>query len=153
MQAIISIFADQNDRIRYIDAGPLRIAFVIKQHLYYIAVSDWGEPETALRNQLDYLHWHVLSVVSLTQLQRMFNGRDNFDLRRLLQGTDAIVASLVDRMQSDFALMTNTLSPLRLDHELRHELGKIINALPSDKSFTSVSFLFICWLAFSLFTY
>lgn len=48
MQAIISIFADEGDKLRYIDAGATKIAFVLKAPLYLACVSDWGEPESVV---------------------------------------------------------------------------------------------------------
>ena len=48
MQAIISIFADEGDRIRYIDAGNVKISFLLKAPLYYVCVSDFGEPESVV---------------------------------------------------------------------------------------------------------
>jgi hypothetical protein len=38
------------------------------------------------RSHLEYLHLQVLSVVSVTQLRRIFERRTNFDLGRLLSG-------------------------------------------------------------------
>jgi hypothetical protein len=46
MQAIISIFADDNDRIRYINAGSYKISFLLRAPLYHVCVSDYGEPES-----------------------------------------------------------------------------------------------------------
>ena len=44
-QALISIFAEEDDKIRCITRGPHKIAFVLKAPLYLFCVSDWGEPE------------------------------------------------------------------------------------------------------------
>jgi hypothetical protein len=71
MQAIVSIFADEGDKIRsvffliflrpftrmlisaiprYVNAGKTRIAFLLKPPLYLVVVSnDWGEPESVVR--------------------------------------------------------------------------------------------------------
>lgn len=38
------------------------------------------------RSHLEYLHLQVLSVVTVTQLRRIFERRTNFDLGRLLSG-------------------------------------------------------------------
>lgn len=46
MQVIISIFADEGDKLRYIDAGPVRIAFLLRAPLYLACVSEWEEPES-----------------------------------------------------------------------------------------------------------
>ena len=44
-QALISIFAEDEDKLRSIVRGRYRIAFVLKAPLYLFCVSDWGEPE------------------------------------------------------------------------------------------------------------
>jgi hypothetical protein len=44
-QALISIFAEDEDKLRSIVRGRHRIAFVLKAPLYLFCVSDWGEPE------------------------------------------------------------------------------------------------------------
>lgn len=48
IQAIISIFADEGDKIRYINAGQVKISFLLKAPLYFVCVSDWGEPESVV---------------------------------------------------------------------------------------------------------
>lgn len=49
-QALISIFAEDDDRLRSIIRGRHRIAFVLKAPLYLFCVSDWGEPEHVVRH-------------------------------------------------------------------------------------------------------
>ena len=49
MQALISVFLDDNDKIRCINAGKTRITFLLRQPLYYACVSSWGEPESVVR--------------------------------------------------------------------------------------------------------
>lgn len=44
-QALISIFAEDDDKLRSIMRDGQRIAFVLKAPLYLFCVSDWGEPE------------------------------------------------------------------------------------------------------------
>lgn len=44
-QALISIFAMDDDKPRCIMRGRTRISFLVKQPLYLFAVSDWGEPD------------------------------------------------------------------------------------------------------------
>lgn len=44
-QALISILAEDDDRLRSIQRGRTRITFTLKAPLYLFAVSDWGEPE------------------------------------------------------------------------------------------------------------
>lgn len=49
MQALISVFLDDNDKLRSINAGRTRITFVLRSPLYYVCVSSWGEPESVVR--------------------------------------------------------------------------------------------------------
>lgn len=84
-----------------------------------------------LRQHLEYIHLQILSVVSSTQLQKVFQRRSNFDLSRLLDGkhlcnltgvrwqtditgTEPFLHNLVKRSQYDFTYLTSTLQPLRL---------------------------------------
>ncbi|KAH6912786.1 vacuolar fusion protein MON1 [Coprinopsis sp. MPI-PUGE-AT-0042] len=46
MQALISVFIDDGDKLRCITAGPTRITFLQRSPLYYVCVSSWGEPES-----------------------------------------------------------------------------------------------------------
>lgn len=50
MQALISVFLDDHDKIRSINAGSCRITFLLRQPLYYVCVSSWGEPESVVSN-------------------------------------------------------------------------------------------------------
>ena len=45
------------------------------------------------RSHLEYLHLQVLSVVTITQLRRIFERRTNFDLGRLLGGAHTLKLS------------------------------------------------------------
>lgn len=48
MQALISVFLDDRDKLRSINAGSCRITFLLRQPLYYVCVSSWGEPESVV---------------------------------------------------------------------------------------------------------
>src|SRR5437016_3830437 len=48
MQALISVFLDENDKLRSINAGKTRITFLLRSPLYYACVSSWGEPESVV---------------------------------------------------------------------------------------------------------
>lgn len=48
MQALISVFLDDRDKLRCINSGKTRINFLVRSPLYYAAVSSWGEPESVV---------------------------------------------------------------------------------------------------------
>ncbi|OCB87145.1 DUF254-domain-containing protein [Sanghuangporus baumii] len=48
MQALISVFLDDGDKLRSVNAGRTRISFLLRSPLYYACVSSWGEPESVV---------------------------------------------------------------------------------------------------------
>ncbi|KAH8104565.1 trafficking protein Mon1-domain-containing protein [Cristinia sonorae] len=131
MQALISVFLDDGDKIRCINAGKNRISFLLRPPLYYACVSAWGEPESVTRFHLEYLHLQIISVVSAEQLRRMFERRGNFDLRRLLSGAERFMHSLLARLEFDLAMSTSSLSCLRIDPNLRKAVADVL--VPTSK--------------------
>ncbi|KAF8744364.1 hypothetical protein RHS02_01778, partial [Rhizoctonia solani] len=129
LQALISVFADDGDRIRCINAGRTRITFVLRAPLYYACVSSWGEPESVARLHLDYLHLQILTALTGTQLQRIFERRGNFDLRRLLDGTDPLIHALTTRLGTDMSITLASLHTMRIDPVIRLRVAELV--LPS----------------------
>ncbi|OSD07264.1 DUF254-domain-containing protein [Trametes coccinea BRFM310] len=131
IQALVSIFLDDGDKLRCINAGNTRIVFLLRPPLYYVCVSGWGEPESVTRFHLEYLHLQILSVVSAEQLRRMFEQRRNFDLRRLLNGAEPFLYSLLARLEWDMAMSTSSLLCLKLDPTLRKSIADVL--VPTSK--------------------
>ncbi|KAH9049918.1 trafficking protein Mon1-domain-containing protein [Lactarius hengduanensis] len=119
MQALISVFLDDGDKLRCVNAGSTRINILMRPPLYYACVSSWGEPESVTRSHLEYLHLQILSVVTVTQLRRIFERRTNFDLGRLLGGSEILIHSLLERVETDMAMGTSSLHCLKLDPVVR----------------------------------
>ncbi|KAI0300286.1 trafficking protein Mon1-domain-containing protein [Russula brevipes] len=131
MQALISVFLDDGDKLRCINAGSTRINIIMRPPLYYACVSSWGEPESVTRSHLEYLHLQVLSVVTVTQLRRIFERRTNFDLGRLLSGSEILIHLLLDRVENDLAMGTSSLHCLKLDSAVRSRAAN--HLVPSSK--------------------
>ena len=98
IQAIISSFAASADTLLSFETAGHRFAVSASGPIYLAAVSSLGETATQLRAQLDALYGQVLSTLTLSQLQKVFGQRGNFDLRRLLGGTEVFLDGLVDAM-------------------------------------------------------
>ncbi|KAJ6525298.1 trafficking protein Mon1-domain-containing protein [Mycena vulgaris] len=126
MQALISVFIDDGDKIRCINAGSTRITFVLRAPLYYVCASSWGEPESVTRSHLEYLHLQILSIVTAAQLRRVFERRTNFDLRRLLNGAETFLTSLLSRLEFDLAMATSSLHCLRLEASIRKRAAEAL---------------------------
>ncbi|KAJ7195429.1 trafficking protein Mon1-domain-containing protein [Mycena pura] len=131
MQALISVFFDDGDKIKCINAGNTRITFALRPPLYYVCASSWGEPESVTRSHLEYLHLQILSIVTAAQLRRAFERRTNFDLRRLLNGAETFLDSLLSRLAFDLAMATSSLHCLRLEAGVRKRVADAL--VPSSK--------------------
>lgn len=56
VQALLSVFIDDGDKLRSINSGELRITFLLRSPLYYVCASTWGEPESVVSCHL-YFSW------------------------------------------------------------------------------------------------
>ncbi|ESK95723.1 vacuolar fusion protein mon1 [Moniliophthora roreri MCA 2997] len=131
MQALISVFIDNGDKLRCINAGKTRIVFLQRSPLYYVGVSSWGGPESVTRTHLEYLHLQILSIVTAAQLRRIFERRTNFDLRRMLSGAETFLNSMISRLEFDLAMSTSSLRVLKLDNILRKRVAEAL--VPTSK--------------------
>jgi len=98
LQAIISFYADTSDALQSFESATHRFAVTSSGPLYLVAISSLDETPVQLRLQLDALYTQVLSTLTLSQLNKVFSQRYNFDLRRLLGGTEVFLDGLVDSM-------------------------------------------------------
>ncbi|OZJ05725.1 hypothetical protein BZG36_01330 [Bifiguratus adelaidae] len=123
IQAIISFFQDGDDSIRCIQSGDTVFVFLLKEPLYLVAVAKTGESEGQLREQLYYLYNQILSVLTSHQLNRIFEQRINFDLRRLLGGTEVFLDSLSTRFNNNHGFMLGAIQALAVPREFRDKVG------------------------------
>ncbi|RUS16632.1 hypothetical protein BC937DRAFT_90978 [Endogone sp. FLAS-F59071] len=126
IQAIVSFFADNDDSIRSINAGQHRFVFLLKDPLYFVAVARTGESESQLRDQLLYLYNQILSVLTGAQLTKIFEQRINFDLRRLLGGTEVFLDSLSTLFNRDHGFMLGAIQCQRVPRDLRDRIGAML---------------------------
>ncbi|CAO1631841.1 unnamed protein product [Sympodiomycopsis kandeliae] len=117
-----------------------RVVFLLREPLYLAVTSTWhdageiyADTMSLLKTQLEILHAGLISLISESQLQRLFARGFNFDLRRMLEGTDGILSSLVTRFQEDFGLLLGgggggvCLRPTRMDLKLREDIGSCLS--------------------------
>ncbi|KAG9284849.1 hypothetical protein G9A89_003772 [Geosiphon pyriformis] len=131
VQAIVSFFADADDSIRCINAGQHKFVFLLKGPLYLVAVSRTNESESQLRDQLNYLYNTILSVLTSSQLTKIFDQRINFDLRRLLGGTEIFLDNLSNCLSDDPGFMLGSIQCVRMPKELRDKIGASMQLVKS----------------------
>ncbi|KAI5778600.1 trafficking protein Mon1-domain-containing protein [Geopyxis carbonaria] len=127
IQAIISFFADSDDTLQSITSGTHRFAVTCLGPLYLVAMSALPETPAQLKLQLDALYAQVVSTLTLSQLTKAFSGRFNFDLRRLLGGTDVFLNGLCDSMsRGEPSILLSALECLKLRKSHRTKLNNIL---------------------------
>ena len=88
------------------------IVFLVKS-LHMSESSAWLQTEQ-LTLQLLYIHSQIVSVLTLTQLNRIFKQRRNYDLRRMLTGSERLITSLSANMDTDHSYFLSAVRCLPL---------------------------------------
>lgn len=70
MQALISVFLDDDDKLRCINAGNTRITFLIRSPLYYVCASSWGEPESVVSKFRPCGYFNVTQPVDICEARQ-----------------------------------------------------------------------------------
>ncbi|KAK9807508.1 hypothetical protein WJX72_001125 [[Myrmecia] bisecta] len=119
IQAMMSFVQDKGDQLQSIRAGLHLVVFVEKGPFYLVAVSATGEPEAALKLQLELLYGQILSILT-NGVEKRFAHNPRYDARGLLGGTYTVLRSLKDSFETDPAAMLSAYLPLPLASTLRH---------------------------------
>lgn len=126
MQALVSFVADNGDSIRSIRTGDCTIVFLVKSPLILVGVSSDGQSSSQLTVQLSYIHSQIISVLTLAQLNRIFDQRRNYDLRRMLSGSERLMTSLSSSMDTDPSYFLSAVRCLPLPSTTRDLVSETI---------------------------
>ncbi|XP_041971420.1 protein SAND [Aricia agestis] len=127
IQALVSVVEEQNqDILRSIITKDCKAVFLVKGPLILVAVSKSNESETQLVLQLTYAYNQIVSVLTLTQLNRIFEQRRNYDLRRLLAGAERLIDHLLIFMEKDPAFLLGAVRCLPLPEKSRESITNAI---------------------------
>ncbi|PVU85898.1 hypothetical protein BB560_006863, partial [Smittium megazygosporum] len=106
-------------------------------------VFDLGDEISTSELELEYVYDQVLSILTYTQLSRIFEKHTNFDLRRLLGGTENILDNLIDNFQFYPFFNFASIEPLSMKYSTREKFSlSIINKRPSSMLFAFIAFKF-----------
>lgn len=129
MQALVSVVQIRDDTLESIQYGPWKIVFVRQSPLILVACSSARDSSVAqLRQTLYFLHNQVLSTLTRTQLNRIFENKKNFDLRRLLSGTEKTLSALLDTAWTDPSHLLCAVRCLPVAAGTRDGLGQALLA-------------------------
>jgi len=126
MQALVSFVADSGDSIRSIRGSDCTIVFLVKSPLILVGVSTVGQSSSQLTVQLSYIHSQIVSVLTLAQLNRIFDQRRNYDLRRMLSGSERLMTSLSASMDTDPSYFLSAVRCLPLPPTVRDLVSETI---------------------------
>ncbi|XP_072045856.1 protein SAND-like [Amphiura filiformis] len=124
MQALISFVQDSKNSLRSIVAGDHLFVFLVRQPLILVAVSRTRDSQQQLLMQLTYVYNQILSVLTFSQLNRVMEQRRNYDLRRLLSGTEKFIDNLINLMDTDPSFLLSAIRCLPLDSSIRDLIGQ-----------------------------
>lgn len=115
------------EQLKSVRAGNTLFVFSVEDPLILIAVDKLGESEYQLRAQLDVLYAQILSTLTKSQLAKVFRGRNNFDLRQLLGGTEVFLSALTREMSfGSPGILLGSLECLRLRKSIRNKINNIM---------------------------
>ncbi|KAK6618554.1 hypothetical protein RUM43_012945 [Polyplax serrata] len=120
MQALVSFVQSNDDSIRAISAGNTKFVFLIKEPIILVTVSKTRESESQLTKQLHYLYNLILSILTSTQLKKIYEERRNFDFRRLLSGSERLIDHMLNFMNHELGFALESVRCLNLEPSIRN---------------------------------
>jgi hypothetical protein len=107
-------------------AGGHKFVFLVKSPIVLVAVAHTQESDSQLLTQLNMVFQQVLSVLTYTQLVRIFQQRRNYDLRRLLSGTEKFIDNLLNLVDHEPSFLLGAVQCLPLPAGVRDAIGSIL---------------------------
>ncbi|XP_073820743.1 vacuolar fusion protein MON1 homolog [Musca autumnalis] len=133
IQALVSFVENSQDAITSIKAKDVQFVFMVKSNLIFVAASRTHLSVAQLQMQLNDVHNQIISTLTYSQLTKIFNQRKNFDLRRLLEGSERLINNLLLNDSSGkkisnnvFAFLTNSIRILPLQSSVRSSISQAI---------------------------
>jgi len=76
--------------------------------------------------QLSYVYNQILSVITLSHLNKIFTHRVNYDLRRMLSGTEKFIDSIITTMDTDTSYLLGSVRCLPLLSNVRDTISSTL---------------------------
>lgn len=127
MQALVSYVADNDDSIRSIRMADTAIVFLVRSPLILVGTCRPHRLTTQqLTVQLTYIYNQILSIVTLNQLNKIFEQKRNYDLRKMLAGSERLINHLSTSMDTDPAFFLSAVRCLPLAPNVRDVVSESI---------------------------
>lgn len=133
LQALCAFAEDGGDTLHSFTHGNVVYAFLQRGPLLLVAIVHNGEYERQLLRQLTLLHAQLVAVLT-ARLERPFRNRPGYDLRPLLEGSDALLQSLCRCFTWDPSTWLRCVQSLPLPYQPRKRAHKALYALTANES-------------------
>ncbi|XP_067288317.1 vacuolar fusion protein MON1 homolog B [Pseudorasbora parva] len=126
MMALVSFVQSGDNIIRSVYSDEHTVVFMQRGPLVLVSVSSSRQSEQQLRNELLYVYNQIVSMLTQASITRIFEHKKNYDLRRLLAGSEKILDGLLNLVDSDPSLLLTAVHCLPLASSLRDSLSQIL---------------------------
>lgn len=126
LQALVSVVQDNDDTLQTILSGDTTLVFLVKTHIILVGVSKTDESKNKLTLQLHYVYDQIASMLTKTKLNKIFEQRHNYDLRRLLSGVERLIDHLLLFTEVDPAFTLAGIECLPLAASVRDSISSAI---------------------------
>lgn len=126
MMALVSFVQSGDNIIRSIYSDEHTMVFMQQGPLVLVSVSRSQQSEQQLRSELLYVYNQIVSMLTQASINRIFERKKNYDLRRLLAGSEKILDGLLNLVDSDPSYLLSAVHCLPLASSLRDSLSQIL---------------------------
>ncbi|XP_063072084.1 vacuolar fusion protein MON1 homolog B [Engraulis encrasicolus] len=126
MMALVSFVQSGDNTIRSIHGDEHTVVFVQQGPLVLVCVSSSGQTEQQLRCELRYVYHQIVSMLTQASIARIFAHKKNYDLRRLLAGSEKILDGLLDLLERDPSFLLEAVHCTPLASSTRDALSSIL---------------------------
>ncbi|XP_069040583.1 vacuolar fusion protein MON1 homolog B [Lepisosteus oculatus] len=126
MMALVSFVQSGDNAIRSIYSDDHKVVFMQQGPLVLVSVSRSRQSEQQLRRELLYVYYQIVSMLTQASITRIFERKKNYDLRRLLAGSEKILDGLLNMVDSDPSFLLSAVHCLPLSSSLRDSLSQIL---------------------------
>lgn len=124
MMALVSFVQSGNNIIHSIYSDDHKVVFLQRGPLVLVSVSRTLQSEFQLHGELLYMYYQIISMLTQASVTRIFERKKNYDLRRLLAGSEKILDNLLNLIDSDPSFLLGAVRCLPLSSSLRESLSQ-----------------------------
>ncbi|XP_060766575.1 vacuolar fusion protein MON1 homolog B-like isoform X2 [Neoarius graeffei] len=126
MMALVSFIQSGDNVIRSVYSDEHTVVFMQQGPLVLVSVSSTHQSEQQLRNELLYVYNQIVSMLTQASITRIFEHKKNYDLRRLLAGSEKILDGLLNLVDFDPSFLLSAVHCLPIASSFRDSLSQIL---------------------------